>query len=286
MPAQAFELAGSLKETKDTNFIVKNAASLHAELKARGFDDEQAQEFSFARIFGPAPGNYGTLVNDLIKSARWQAEGDLVAAFLDSLQHAYTKNHYGREEKQLLTDNLKKVELVSQIRCSVDREITDLDHYYEYFGGLARTVEQYSGKQPVMLISDSTLGRARTEDISSAIQRGTRTRILNPKWIEGMLNHKHHGGTEIAERMENLMGLSATTHAVDNAIWDDVNETFVLNEEIRDRIQENNPYALLEIMERLLEAEKRGYWKPDHDKLEQLKEAILEAEGVIEDKIS
>ncbi len=283
--ADAFERVALLKETGEQNHIIKNAALLKAELIEQGADEDQVDELSLARVFGPAPGTYGTLVNDLVKSAHWQAEGDLVSAFLDSLQHAYTKNHYGSEQRELLTSNLKRVEMVSQIRCSVDREITDLDHYYEYFGGLSRAVEEYSGKRPIMLISDSTLGRVRTEDISSAIGRGARTRILNPKWIQGMLGHKHHGGTEIAERMENLIGLSATTHSVDNTIWDDANRTFALDEEMRRLLQENNPYALLEIMERLLEAEARGYWEPDPDEFDQLKEAYLQAEGAVEEQV-
>jgi len=95
-----------------------------------------------------------------------------------------------------------------------------------------------------MLISDTTREVIRTETVDRAIQRGVRTRLLNPKWIDGMLKHDYHGGQKIADRVEYLLGLAATTNRVDNWIWSRVAENYVFNEEMRKKLQENNKWAL------------------------------------------
>jgi len=205
-----------------------------------------------------------------------------VANYLASLKHVYTKHHYGTEMEDLLVQNLKHVQIVSQVRHSRDYEITDLDHYYEFFGGLARTVEEASGKKAMMVVSDTHEGRVRTEDIQRSIQRGVRTRLLNPTWLDGMLAHDYHGGQQLADRLENLVGLSATTGAVDNCLFDEINDRLVLDEEMRNRIQQNNRYALMDVVERLLEAQARGYWQPEEEKLEELKLVYLQLEGDLE----
>lgn len=121
-----------------------------------------------------------------------------------------------KETKELFEKLLGKVEVISQVRCSHDYEITDLDHYYEFFGGLAKSVEILKGEKPEMLIVDSTKEVVKVESVKDSIERGTVTRTLNPKWIEEMLKHGFLGVQKVADRVEYLLGLSATTGAVDN----------------------------------------------------------------------
>ncbi len=279
---RAFDIVGFADEPDDMNSIRAHSRLLFGDLRARGMEEPDAREFALARVFGPAASEYGTGVERIVKDRTWQDEGDLVGAYIDSLKHAYTPNHYGREMDSLLTDNLSRVEVVSQVRSSRDYEMTDLDHYYEFFGGLARSVEQASGSRAVMLVSDTHEGRVRTEDIGDAIQRGIHTRLINTNWLDGMLSHRHHGGQEIAKRMENLIGLAATTGAVGQKAFDQINRRLVFDDAMRERIQENNPYAMLEIVERLWEAKSRGYWQPDDETLDRLKEIYLGVETHLE----
>lgn len=279
---EAFTKVSCLNEEGKDNFVQTNSSELLAFLKKQGLSSKEAQEFSCARIFGPQSVQYGTGVNQLVRSSRWQEESDLAGDYLYSLRCVYTKNHYGTEMKELLKENLVKVDVVSQIRSSRDYEITDLDHYYEFFGGLAKTVEKVAGKKAMMLISDTHNGKTRTESVQRSIQRGARTRLFNPQWLDGMLAHDYHGGQQLFKRLENMLGLAATTGEVDNCLFDEANEKFVLDEQMRKKIQENNPYALQDIMERLLEAKARGYWDAKIDKLEELKKLYLQLEGELE----
>jgi cobaltochelatase CobN len=278
----AFEMAARLEDETGPNYVRTNARQLRKALFEQGMDERDADELSLARIFGPSAAEYGTGVTRLIESQSWQNEADLVANYVASLKHVYTKTHHGEAIEGLFRQNVGRVQLVSQVRSTRDYEMTDLDHYYEFYGGLSKTVEQASGQKAMLLVSDTHEGRVRTEHVQKAIQRGARTRLLNPRWLDNMLAHRHHGGQQLANRLENLVGLAATTGQVDNSLFDEANDRLVLDEEMRRRIQENNPYALLEMVERLLEAEARGYWEANPEKLEQLKRIYLEIEGDLE----
>jgi cobaltochelatase CobN len=278
----AFERVGGLEDETGTNYVRTNMQHLRQALRAQGMEERDADELSLARIFGPSTAEYGTGVTQLVKSQGWQNEADLVANYVASLKHVYTKTRYGETVEGLFQQNLQRVQLVSQVRSTRDYEMTDLDHYYEFYGGLSKTVEQAAGQKAMLLVSDTHEGRVRTERVQKAIQRGARTRLLNPRWLDGMLAHDHHGGQQLADRIENLLGLAATTGEVDNCLFDEVNDRLVLDEDMRRRIQDNNPYALMAVVERLLEAEARGYWEADPDKLEQLKQVYLQLEGDLE----
>lgn len=134
-----------------------------------------------------------------------------------------------------------------------------------------------------MLISDTTGEVIQTEDVKDVIARGARTRLLNPKWIDGMLEHEFHGAQQVAERLENMLGLAATTHSVDNWIWSSLAERYMLDGEMRERLAKNNRFAAAEIADRLFEAEKRGYWKATEEEMELLRNAYLDIEGHIEE---
>jgi cobaltochelatase CobN len=279
---KALELAGFADEPDDMNFVRANARLLFSALSGRGMQEAEAREFALARVFGPAGSEYGTGLERLVKNRSWQEESALVGAYIESLKYAYTPGHYGVEMGGLLTENLSLVEVVSQVRGSRDYEITDLDHYYEFFGGLARSVEQASGRKAMMLVSDTHEGSVCTEDVKESICRGVHTRLINPAWLDAMLGHSHHGGQEIAKRMENMIGLAATTGAVDQATFDQVNRRLVFDDAMRERIRQNNPYAMLEIVKRLWEANTRGYWQPDEETLGRLKEIYLGLETHLE----
>ena len=201
------------------------------------------------------------------------------------MQHIYTADVQGFKSEKMFKGMLSKVGLTSQIRDNHDYEVIDLDHYFEFFGGLAKAVEIASGRKPEMLVTDTTREIMKTEKIEKAIQRGVRTRLLNPKWIEGMLQHGYNGAQHIQERVENILGLAATTGEVDSWVWDEIADRYILDEEVRRRLEEANPWALSNLIERLFEANRRGYWKASEERLEKLRNIYLRAEGLLEEKV-
>ena len=289
--SRAFELVASLDEPPDRNFVRKHALEAREVLKESSpeaeaeISEERFWRLASARIFGPDAGEYGTRVTTLIETSNWEEEKQLAEAYIGSMSHVYAENVHAERAGALYRKLLSTVELVSQIRDSHDYEITDLDHYYEFFGGLSKAVETVGGRKPEMLITDTTKEVLRTEEVSRVIRRGVRARLLNPKWIDEMLKHDFHGAQKIADRVEYLLGLAATTGGVESWVFGEVARRFIFDEAMRRRLAENNKWAAAEVIERLLEAARRGYWRASEAELERLREAYLEIEGRLEDAV-
>ncbi len=268
---RAVEMVANLDEPFEKNHVRKHFFQLKKELK----------DFALARIFGPSPTEYATSMRTLIESSTWRDEKDLVNSYDDSMSYAYFR---GRIEKnaQAFSNALKSIDIVTQERDNTEYEITDLDHYYEFLGGLSRTVQDKKGEKAETLVIDSTEEDVMVEDLKIAIERATRTRLLNPRWIDGMLKHDFQGAKKIKNRVEYLLAFAATTGKVENWIFDEVADKLIFNEEMRKKLQQNNPYATMKIGEILIESEKRGYWKVEEKKLQQLQSIILNIEGEIE----
>lgn len=285
----AVAMVSELDEPDEMNFVRKhtreNRESLAGQVTDGLLDEKTAKKLSAARIYGPHAGEYGTRMLGLTEDSVWKDEKDLADVYMASMSHVYVDTIHGQSQRALYENNVKTVQVVSQIRDRHDREIVDLDHYFEYFGGLNKAVETVSGKSPMMMISDTTKEVVYTEDVRDVIQRGTRTRLLNPKWIDEMLKHDYHGAQQIEERVYVTLGFAATTHAVDNWIWSSIAERFVFDEEMRKRLMENNKFAALGLTERLMEAEQRGYWEATEEELEKLRDAYREMEGDIEETL-
>ncbi|WP_010479462.1 cobaltochelatase subunit CobN [Thermococcus zilligii] len=271
---KAVKLVAELDEPEDMNYVKRHIKEL------KNFD-----ELGKVRIFGPTATEYGTRMLQLVEDSVWESENDLAEAYISSMCYAYGKSVYSQEARDVFESLLEKVDMVSQVRDSHDYEITDLDHYYEFFGGLAKSVETLKGEKPEMFIADTTGEVVKVESLKESIERGTITRTLNPKWVEEMLKHGFLGAQKIADRVEYLLGLAATTNAVENWLWDRVAERFVLDDEMFERLKSLNIYATKEIVEKLIEATRRGYWTTSEETLEKLEDRYIEVEGILEEKI-
>lgn len=284
---KAFNLVSNLDEPPEMNFIkkhtLKNFEILKNDIELRNLGEEQLMKIATGRIFGPPPSEYGTRLLRLVEDSAWEKEEDLSDAFVQSMNYLYAENIHGLKVDKIYRENLKRIDTVSQIRSSNDYEISDLDHYYEFFGGLSKSVETERGKKPLMLITDTTQEVILTGKIDKFMEHGVRTRLLNPKWINEMLKHKTHGAQKIADIVENTLGWSATTGEVKNWIWDEIANRYCFNEEIKKKLIANNKWAAKEVFEKLLESNMRGYWKTNEENIEKIKNLILELEGLIED---
>jgi cobaltochelatase CobN len=89
-----------------------------------------------------------------------------------------------------------------------------------------------------------------------------RGRVVNPKWIDGVMRHGFKGAFEISATVDYLFAFAATTGAVRNHHFEAVYQAFVVDPLVRDFMAEKNPAALREMQERLLEAIDRRLWTP------------------------
>ena len=184
----------------------------------------------------------------------------------------------------LLKSALADVQLTYQNLESVELGVTTVDNYFDTLGGITRAVRQAKGgtENTPVYIGDQTRGDGTVRSLSEQVALETRTRMLNPKWYEGMLEHGYEGVRQIEVHITNTVGWSATTGQVQPWVYKQLTETFVLNPEMRDRLARLNPTASARLANRLIEASDRAYWTPDADMLQQMQQASDELEDRLE----
>ena len=279
-----FQQVAELDEPEAANYLKAHTAVIRSQLLAEGYAPDVAAELAAARLFGPAQAEYGSKVSKLIELKTWSDEQELAETYVANLHHVYSRRFRGEAIGGLLTSHLATVDAVSQVRSNHEYELVDLDHYYEYVGGLSKSVETARGCKAEVYVSDTASETVTTEPVGRSIARGVRSRLLNPKWIDAMLEHDYHGVQKINDRFENVLGLAATTNAVANWTFSGMHQTYVADPVMRQRLTENNRWAYYAMLERLLECHKRGYWQPAEAELAELRQAFLQLEGDIEDE--
>ena len=177
---------------------------------------------------------------------------------------------------------LKDVDVAYQNLESVELGVTTVDHYFDTLGGIARAVKRAKGEDVAIYIGDQTRGGGKFRTLANQVALETRSRSLNPKFFEALLKHGPEGVRQIEAQVTNTMGWSATTGQVDPWVYQRISETFVLDEEMRNRLAALNPTASSRMANRLLEASDRAYWQPDEQTLAALQSAADDLEDKME----
>ncbi len=276
--AEAALLAAEADEPAERNFIRKHALGYIAQ---HGGDMQTAA----LRVFGNAEGAYGANVNHLIDCSAWENEDELAEAYTCRKGFAYGASGRPVSQPALLNSVLSQVELAYQNLDSVEVGVTTIDTYFDTLGGISRAVKRAKGPDaqvaPVY-IGDQTRGGGAVRTLSEQVALETRTRMLNPKWYEGMLAHGYEGVHQIELHLTNTMGWSATTGQVQPWVYQQLTQTFLLDPEMRERLAKLNPSASARLASRLMEASDRQYWTPDADTLEAMRRAGDELEDRLE----
>ncbi len=273
--AEAAFLAASADEPLDQNFVRKHALAYQDE---NGCDLETAA----LRVFSNAEGAYGSNVNQMIDSGRWTDENELAEVYTRRKCFAYGRNGKPQAQAGLLKSILGGVQLAYQNLESVELGVTTVDHYFDTLGGISRAVLRAKGASVPVYIGDQTRGEAKVRTLAEQVALETRTRVLNPKWYEGMLKHGYEGVRQIESHVTNTVGWSATTGQVAPWVYQSLSEAFVLDDAMRERLASLNPVASARVANRLLEAHARNYWSPDEATLDALRKAGEELEDRVE----
>ena len=276
MLAEAAFKAASANEDPSVNYIRANALEY---VKNTGVDLETAA----LRVFSNAEGAYGSNVNQLVDSSSFDDEDELADAYEARKGFAYGMSGKPQKNQKLLQSALSNVEIAYQNLESVELGITSVDHYFDTLGGISRAVKRARGGEQIeVYISDHTKGSGKIRTLSDQVALETRSRSLNPKFYEALLEHGAEGVRQLEAHVTNTMGWSATTGKVEPWVYQRISETFVLDEEMRNRLADLNPTASSRMANRLLEANERSYWSPDAETIEALQNAAESLEDRME----
>lgn len=289
---QAVIAVANLDESPTENPL---AAQVKKEVKywqELGLTETQAKARSQYRIFGSKPGAYGAGLQGLIESQNWQDDQDLARAYINWSSYAYTgiSNSYNHEARAInspeaFSQRLQQMQIVLHNQDNREHDLLDSDDYYQFQGGMIAAVRALTGKNPQTYFGDNSMPEnPKVRQLKEQIARVYRSRVVNPKWIAGVMRHGYKGAFEMAATIDYLFAYDATAKCVEDFMYQGVAEAYIFDENVQSFIQAKNPWALRDMAERLLEANQRGLWQSVSQKtLEKLQAIALEAEGVIEE---
>merc|ERR1711985_88241 len=275
---RAVKLAAEADEPSEMNFVRKHAIEQAEEL---GVSVRQAA----TRIFSNASGSYSSNVNLAVENSSWNDEAQLQNMYLSRKSFAFDSDTPGAgmaESKDIFASALKTVDVTFQNLDSSEISLTDVSHYFDSDPTNLVQGLREDGKKPASFIADTTTANAQVRSLSETVRLDARTKLLNPKWYEGMLGSGYEGVREIQKRLSNTVGWSATSGSVDNWVYDEANSTFIDDAEMCKRMMETNPNSFRKMVAVFLEASGRGYWDAAEDKIEKLRQLYSEVEDILE----
>jgi cobaltochelatase CobN len=267
-----------LDEPDDQNPLAARYRAEHTRLIAEGADEAQASRRASFRVFGSKPGAYGAGLQAMIDERLWNNRADLADSYLEWGSYAYGRDAQGTRERGLFETRLTQTQAVVQNQDNREHDLLDSDDYYQFEGGVAAAVEHLRGAAPTIYHNDhSRPERPVIRTLDEEIGRVVRARVVNPKWLAGVMRHGYKGAFEIAATVDYLFAFAATTHAVKSHHFDLVHAAVIEDDKVRDFIAEANPAALREIAQRMREAEERGMWQPRSNSARAVLDALAAA---------
>ncbi|MPZ39808.1 MAG: cobaltochelatase subunit CobN [Rhizobiales bacterium] len=264
--ADAIERLAVLDE-EPNNAIARNTQGVARKLTGEGMDASRAGQLAALRIFSNEPGDYGTsLPGSVLRSTSWDHEAPLAEAFLSRLQYAYGSKEWGAriEGGNLFAEQLKGTQAAVLSRSSKLHGILSTDHPFEYLGGLSLAVRHLDGKSPSLYIADLREQASRVTSAARFLADEMRVRYLNPHWIGEMQKEGYAGTLQLLNAVNNLWGWQVTDPGTVRADqWQAVHDTFIRDMrglDLKAWFEKNNPTAQAQIIERMIEAIRKGYW--------------------------
>jgi cobaltochelatase CobN len=260
---KAVRAVADLDEDEGDNPIAARVRTETEKLRGEGLNEKQAARRAGYRVFGSKPGAYGAGLQALIDEKGWSDRADLAESYLVWGGYAYGAGEEGKAERGLFEERLRSVQAVVQNQDNREHDLLDSDDYYQFEGGMTAAIEHVAGVRPKVYHNDhSRPEKPVIRSLEEEIGRVVRARVVNPKWIEGVMRHGYKGAFEITATVDYMFAFAATTGAVRDHHFEAVYQAFILDERVRDFMAEKNAPAQKELAERLVEAIERGLWTP------------------------
>ncbi len=272
----AVRAVAALDEPAAQNPIAARVGDETQRLIDAGTSEKDAKMRAGFRVFGSKPGAYGAGLQALIDEKGWDTDADLSRAYVAWGGYAYGSGAEGAAAHGLFEDRLKRVQAVVHNQDNREHDLLDSDDYYQFEGGITAAVRTLSGDQPSVYHNDhSRPERPVVRALDDEIARIVRARVVNPKWIDGVMRHGYKGAFEMAATVDYLFAFAATAKCVKDHHFDLIFDAYLDDDEVRDFLERENPDALRDIAERLIEAQDRALWTPRRNATRDILESLL-----------
>jgi cobaltochelatase CobN len=275
----AVQAVVDLDEPEEMNPLSARVWRESLTLQDSGLDEAEARKQAGWRVFGSKPGAYGAGVQNAIEERLWQTREDLAEVYLNWGGYAYGSHSEGTPARAQFAERLEQMQAVLHNQDNREHDILDSNDYYQFQGGMLAAVETLRGAKVASYHGDNSQpDTPRIRTLKEELNRVVRARAANPKWIEGMKRHGYKGAFELAATIDYLFAFDATSELVDDHQYALLTDAYLLDKSTRDFIQQHNPGALQDILERLLEAQQRGLWQHPGEYREALENLLIDSE--------
>lgn len=280
----AVSCVAALDESEEENYIKKHINQDMLALLEEGLSAKEAIDQAYLRVFGCPPGGYGAGVSNVIENKNWKDYKDLAAVYENWSGNGYGRGYHGEQMKSVFKRRLSTVGMTIKNECTVEIDMLSSDDFFSFHGGLIACVKANSGKVPISMTGHSdNPEKPVVRDTAKETARIMRSRILNPKWVDGLKRHGFKGAQEISKSIDSFFGWDASAEVAEDWMYENIAETFLFNPENRKWMEEVNPGVVYNIAGKLLEANKRGMWNGEQETLSMLQDIYLKTEGLLED---
>lgn len=282
---KAVLMVAALDEPEDLNFVKKHVGMDAEELEKAGATKEEAWRQAAYRVFGDAPGTYGAGVAALLDCKNWDTVDDIAQVYVRWGGHAYGGKVRGEFKPELFRKRMQQVDIAIKNEDNHDTNMLSSDDYNAYHGGMIATVKSIRGKAPKGYAGDSTdKSRIQLHSVQEQAKRIFRSESINPKFIQGMMEHGYKGASDLSNMVAHSFQWDATSEVMEDWMYEKYAEKYMLDAKMQDWLRDVNPWALQRMTETLLEAEQRHMWQAKPETLKALQELYLSMEGEIEER--
>ena len=253
------------------------------ELINQGVENVSARKQAGWRVFGSKPGAYGAGLQGLIDQQIWDDRSDLAQAYTNWGSYAYGQDDQGTQSQSSFIQRLSLIDAVQQNQDNREHDILDSDDYYQFHGGMTNAVEHYKGDKVAIYHGDTSHPEnPKIRSLKEEISRVIRSRVVNPKWLQSIQKHGYKGAFELAATVDYLFAYDATTNVIEDYQYQMVADAYLLDNDMRQFLADNNPDALKEMSERFIEAMDRDLWQQPGDMRERIESIMIDAENQLE----
>ncbi|MDA8163364.1 MAG: cobaltochelatase subunit CobN, partial [Desulfobacteraceae bacterium] len=283
---EAVRMVAALRETSEANFVRRHVVADQAVYRGEGLSEDEAWRMATLRVFGCPPGTYGAGVKELVESKTWRTRQDLAENYIRYSAHVYGQGSYGEQRPRVFRQMLSRMDVTVKNEDSREYDMYSCTDFYNYYGGLIAAAATVRGAMPFALTGDSSdPRRVVLRTTKEETRHILRSRLLNPKWIEGMKRHGYKGAGDISYVMDIIIGWDATADTMEDWMYERVAGKYALDPAMQEWFKQVNPYALQNIIDKLLEAVQRDMWDTTEEMEQRLRDAYLDIEGEIEDVV-
>lgn len=277
------QMVAALKEKPAMNYLRAHVMDDMALYQQDGLGEEEAFRQATLRLFGAAPGAYGAGVAALVEAKNWKDIHDIGDVFVGWSSHAYGQGVAGVKHERAYRHLLERMDVTVKNEDSREYDMMSCTDFYSYHGGLIAAVRSVRGQAPESFVGDSSdPKRVKMRTAAEEAKHVFRSRLLNPKWVQGLMRHGYKGAGDISKAVDVAFGWDATADVVDDFMYERLAQRVAFDPEVRQWMNRVNPTALHNITEKLLEAISRGMWQAQEQTQEQLLQLYLESEGEVE----